>query len=506
MNPLREGLSHRAHPKPCNVVIFGASGDLTARKLVPALYNLQVDGELPASTRVIGFARREKTDESFRGELLDAAQKFSRQGADPAVWADFASRLHYHQGEFGNEEAYASLAKRLAEFDQNLGTAGNRLFYLSVAPSEFSGILSLLEKYGLNRAADGCWSRVIIEKPFGKDQASAHALNQTVSNVFHEDSIYRIDHYLGKETAQNIMVLRFANAIFEPLWNHRFIDHIQITASEPMGVEKRGPYYDASGALRDMVQNHLLQLLCLVAMEPPADLRPDSVRDEKLKVVRALRKKDSASILTDVVRGQYIAGDVMGKPAPAYRDEERVNPQSQTETFVAMKLQIDNWRWSGVPFYMRVGKRMPKHGGEIAIHFKRPPGVLFNSADAAPGANVLVIRIQPDEGISLRIQSKRPGTQLSLEPVKMDFHYGTSFGRPSPEAYERLILDAMVGDATLFARRDEVDAAWSFIDSIEHAWHAEDSSVPLCTYPAGSWGPAEADDLLGRDGRAWRRL
>ncbi|RYD73525.1 MAG: glucose-6-phosphate dehydrogenase, partial [Verrucomicrobiaceae bacterium] len=335
--------------------------------------------------------------------------------------------------------------------------------------------------------------------------ASAVELNSVVSNVFQERDTFRIDHYLGKETAQNIMVLRFANSIFEPLWNHRYIDHVQITASEPMGVEGRGPYYDNSGALRDMVQNHLLQLLCLVAMEPPSDLGADSVRDEKVKVVRALRRMSPEEVAANVVRGQYTAGAVSGKEVIGYRQEERVNPESMTETYVALKLHVDNWRWADVPFYVRVGKRLPKHGAEIAVQFKNAPGVLFNEAEGL-GPNVLVIRIQPDEGISLRMQSKRPGAQLRIETVKMDFHYGTSFGKASPEAYERLLLDAMSGDATLFARRDEVEQAWSFIDAIEHAWHQNPTPPALCEYAAGSWGPKEADDLLGRDGRDWRRL
>jgi glucose-6-phosphate 1-dehydrogenase len=327
-----------------------------------------------------------------------------------------------------------------------------------------------------------------------------------VDRVFHEKDTYRIDHYLGKETAQNIMVLRFANGIFEPLWNNRYIDHVQITASEPLGVEARGPYYEASGALRDMVQNHLLQLLCLVAMEPPTDLAADSVRDEKVKVVRALHRMSPEEVTQNVVRAQYGAGAINGKEVVEYRAEDRVNPQSMTETYVALKVNVDNWRWAGVPFYVRVGKRLPKHGAEIAIQFKHAPSVLFNRDETAVGPNVLVIRVQPDEGISLRIQSKRPGGALRIEPVKMDFHYGTSFGKASPEAYERLLLDAMSGDATLFARRDEVEQAWDFIDRIEHAWHQTSPPPPLATNASGSWGPAEADALLERDGRQWRKF
>ncbi len=493
-------------PQPCNVVIFGASGDLTYRKLIPALYNIAADGDLPAALSIVGFARREKTDEQFRDELEDALKKFSRQGLNEQVWADFGPRIFYHRGEFGEDEGYRSLAERLQKLDAERGTKGNRLYYLSVAPKEFEGILEKLAKFELNHAPEGSWARVIVEKPFGSDLASARELNQVVNNVFHEEQTYRIDHYLGKETAQNIMVLRFANGIFEPLWNHRYIDHVQITASEPLGVEGRGPYYESAGALRDMVQNHLLQLLCLVAMEPPTDLTADSVRDEKVKVLRSLRQMTFENVARDVVRGQYGAGAIEGKDVRAYREEDRVSPTSQTETYAAVKVNVDNWRWADVPFYVRVGKRLPKSGAEISIQFKNAPGVLFNRDETAVGPNVLVIRIQPDEGISLRIQAKRPGAQLRIEPVKMDFHYGTSFGKASPEAYERLLLDAMSGDATLFARRDEVEHAWAFIDSIEQAWHENPAPPPLCNYASGTWGPAEADALLERDGRAWRRL
>ena len=493
-------------PQPCSVIIFGASGDLTYRKLIPALYNIAVDGDLPSALTIVGFARREKTDESFRKELEEAARKFSRQGVDEEVWGNFAERIFYHRSEFGDADGYARLARRLDELDAERGTRGNRLFYLSVAPSEFEGILDHIAQAGLNQVAAGSWTRVIVEKPFGTDLPSAQALNTVVNNVFREKDTYRIDHYLGKETAQNIMVLRFANGIFEPLWNNRYIDHVQITAAEPLGVEGRGPYYEGSGALRDMVQNHLLQLLCLVAMEPPTDLEADSVRDEKVKVVRSLRPMSPQDVANDVVRGQYSEGAIGGQEVKAYRAEERVNPQSMTETYVALKARVDNWRWAGVPFYIRVGKRLAKGGTEIAIQFKNAPNVLFNKTAESFGANVLVIRIQPDEGISLRMHCKMPGAALRIEPVKMDFHYGTSFGKASPEAYERLLLDAMSGDATLFARRDEVEGAWRFIDLIENAWHQNATPPPLCVYPSGSWGPKEADDLLAREGHAWRRM
>ncbi|HEX4083684.1 MAG TPA: glucose-6-phosphate dehydrogenase [Chthoniobacteraceae bacterium] len=493
-------------PQPCTVVIFGATGDLTHRKLIPALYNLAEDGDLPSALTVVGFARRDKTDEQFRGELEEAARKFSRQNVQDELWKSFASRIFYHRSEFGDADGYKRLAKRLEEIDAQYGTRGNRLFYLSVAPSEFEGILNHLKQFGLNKSAAGGWTRVIVEKPFGYDLATAHELNSVVNATFSESDTFRIDHFLGKETAQNIMVLRFANAIFEPLWNHRYIDHVQITASEPLGVEGRGPYYDGSGALRDMVQNHLLQLLCLTAMEPPTDLSADSVRDEKVKVLRSLRPLRGEDVEKNVVRGQYSAGAINGKNVVAYREEDRVNPQSMTESFVALKVNVDNWRWAEIPFYIRVGKRLPKGGTEIAVQFRSAPSVLFNKGANELGANVLVIRIQPDEGISLRMQAKIPGNALRIEPVKMDFHYGTSFGKASPEAYERLLLDAMSGDATLFARRDEVEQAWKFIDDIEHAWHQSATPPPLAPYPAGSWGPREADELIERGGRSWRRL
>jgi len=364
--------------------------------------------------------------------------------------------------------------------------------------------LENLRKSGLNRGENGGWARVIVEKPFGTDLPSARHLNDLVESAFPEADTYRIDHYLGKETAQNIMVLRFANTLFEAMWNARYIDHIQITASEPLGVEGRAGYYDKSGALRDMVQNHLLQLLCLTAMEPPAGLDADAIRDEKVKVLRSLRRIEGADVARQVIRGQYGAGAIDGKRVAAYRDEANVDMESTTETFVALQINIDNWRWAGVPFFVRVGKRLPKSGSEIAVHFKSVPPVLFKATGEAMDDNVLVIRIQPDEGISLRMSAKMPGSSLQIEPVKMDFHYGTSFGKATPEAYERLLLDAMSGDATLFARRDEVEQAWMFVDAIRAAW--EKTPDDLNFYPSGSWGPSEADDLIKRHGATWRRL
>jgi glucose-6-phosphate 1-dehydrogenase len=509
VNPLREGLATRAMPEPCSVVIFGATGDLTHRKLIPALYNLAADGDLPPGLSVVGFARRDKTDEVFRTELEEAARKFSRQNINDDLWKVFAGSIHYHRSEFGDIEGYRRLRERLDQLDKDRGTRGNRLYYLSAGPDQFEKILTNLKESGLAESPNGSWTRAIVEKPFGTDLSTARHLNDVVRHSFDESCTFRIDHFLGKETAQNIMVLRFANSLFEHLWNERYIDHVQITASEQLGIENRAGYYEGAGALRDMVQNHLMQLLCLIAMEPPTDLSADSIRDEKVKVLRSLRRMQSDEVVRSVVRGQYAAGSINGKSVVGYREEKNVKPESMTETYVALRILIDNWRWADVPFYVRVGKRLPKGGTEIGIHFKNAPGVLFNRDQRGVrdgSQNVLVIRIQPDEGVSLRMQSKVPGASVRIQPVKMDFNYGTSFGKASPEAYERLLLDAMAGDATLFARRDEVEEAWRFIDEIEEAWQAADHRPGLSFYPSGSWGPTEADQLIENDGRAWRRL
>ena len=504
VNPLREGIANRLAPEPCTLVIFGATGDLTHRKLIPALYNLAAEGALPPAITIVGFARREKTTEEFRTELEVSTRKFSRTPVSDDLWKSFASSIIYHRSAFDDAEGYRRLASEMEEADKQRGTGGNRLYYLAVAPDQFPVILSQLRESGLCSAPPGSWSRVIVEKPFGTDLASARELNSLVNEVFPERDTYRIDHYLGKETAQNIMVLRFANSIFESLWNSNHISHVQITAVEPLGVEGRAGYYDKSGAMRDMVQNHLLQLLTLMAMEPPTSLSADAIRDEKVKVLRSLRPLKGEDVFRHVVRAHYKEGLINGQPVPGYRDADGVPPDSTTETYVALQVNIDNWRWAGVPFFIRTAKRMPKGGSEIAITFKSVPRVLFNKNEEPLDENVLVIRIQPDEGVSLRMSAKRPGSSLRIEPVKMDFHYGTSFGKATPEAYERLLLDAMSGDATLFARRDEVEEAWAFVDGIEDAWKTR--SDDLAFHAAGSWGPAEATELAARHGVIWRRM
>ena len=506
-NPFRDTPVGRSRPQSCTVVIFGATGDLTHRKLLPALYNLAVDGDLPQPLNVIGFARRDKSDDEFREGLKELNRKISRQGHSEEIWEAFAQRIGYHRSTFQDIDGYKSLEKKLQEIERTTGGA-NRLFYLASAPGYFDDILDNLKASGLNRPAPGGWSRVVVEKPFGTDFDTAHSLNKSVNRTFDEKDTYRIDHYLGKETAQNLMVLRFANAIFEPLWNSHHIDCVQITCAEHFGMEGgRGAYYDKAGALRDMVQNHLLQLFSLVAMEPPTDLSADSVRDEKVKTLRSLVPLATPQLVTDnVVRAQYTKGSIHGENVPGYREEDRVDPKSMTESYVALRLELDTWRWAGVPFYVRMGKRLPRKATEISVHFKTPPSVLFQKNSQRDTGNELVIRIQPEEGHALTVTSKVPGASIRLEPVKMDFHYSTSFGKASPEAYERLLLDAMAGDPTLFARRDEVEEAWRFVDHIEHAWHVCPSPPPMAEYAAGSWGPAEADALLRRDRREWRRF
>ena len=504
-NPLTAGLARHLIPQPCTLVIFGGAGDLSARKLLPAVYNLSLDGVLPANFGVVGFARNELDDLTYRAFARDGIQRFSRRPLDEAHWGEFAKSLFYVTGTFTDPQAYIELKRRLEKIDSELGIPGNRIFYLSIPPSLIATCVQQLKANGLvTEAGETAVSRVIVEKPVGRDLASARAINATLARTFDESQIFRIDHYLGKETVQNILVLRFANSVLEPLWNAKYVDHVQLTVAEEEGVGVRAGYYEEAGALRDMVQNHILQVLAMIAMEPPWSLDPENVRDAKLNVLRSLRPLTAADVDTQVVRAQYDAGFHSGEDVPGYRREEGVRRDSTTETYVALKTFIDNWRWAGVPFYIRTGKRMPKRVSEAAIYFKPVPEILFNTNREAPlDPNVLTLRIQPDEGFSLRMSSKLPGPKVRIYPVKMDFHYGATFGDSSPEAYERLLLDVMAGDATLFMRRDAVETAWSWVTSILTTWEASRTRY-LAEYPAGTWGPVEADRLIESDGRRWR--
>jgi glucose-6-phosphate 1-dehydrogenase len=493
-------------PEPFSLVIFGASGDLTARKLLPAVYGLFTDGLLPREFRVVGYARTPQGDEPFRDAMREAVGRSPRgKDVSPEAWRDFAARLHYVSGDYTDASGFHSLAARLRGLDAAAGTPGNCLFYLATPPNVFVPIVTALRAAGLARpgARAAPWSRLIVEKPFGRDLAGARALNAEVLGAFAERQVFRIDHYLGKETVQNLLVLRFANSIFEPIWNQKYIDHVQITVAETVGVERRGSYYEHAGALRDIVQNHLMHLVCLVAMEPPLSLEAEAVRDEKVKVVRSLRPLDAACMPGGLVRAQYGPGTVQGKAVPGYREEPEVAPDSLTETYAAIKTSIDNWRWAGVPFYLRTGKRLPARATEIAIQFKAIPRVLFGAPPRGPvEPNVLVIRIQPNEGISMRFQVKVPGHAMRIEPYQMDFGYAETFRRGPPEAYERLLLDAVLGDATLFTRGDEIEAAWTFLEPVLEACRPPHVRE-LPTYPAGTWGPRQADALIQADGRRW---
>ncbi len=492
--------------EPCTIVIFGASGDLTARKLIPALYHLHKEKQMPSEYRVIGFARREKSDTSFREELRAAADQFSRtKPVDDAVWTEFAANVHYCQGEFGDAEAYRKLGGQLAGFGSE-ALRRNLLFYLATSPSQFAEVVEHLHGADLLHREEtvGHWQRIVVEKPFGHDLPSARELNNDLTRFAHERQVFRIDHYLGKETVQNILMFRFSNSIFEQLWNRQSVDHVQITVSEKLGVGSRGGYYEEAGAIRDMVQNHLLQVLSLIAMEPPVSLEAEAIRDEKVKLLKSIRPLSPSDVAKQVVRGQYFAGMMDGQLRPGYRQETKVKTDSNVETYVALKLFIDNWRWSGVPFYLRTGKSLPLSASEVRIQFRPTPNVLFAAQCGSKlDPNALTLRLQPNEGISLRFNGKVPGTSLSVRPVRMHFSYNTEFGAYTPEAYERLLLEAMAGDATLFIRRDEVETAWGIVDAIRKGWEGK-ALTNREFYSAGTWGPVAAEDLLAKRNHVWR--
>ena len=512
VNPLREGLRLEQTPPPCTMVIFGVTGDLTHRKLMPQLYALTIDTPLPAGFSIVGFARRAWTDDHFREEMKGAVESSQKVPVDAATWQSFAQRLNYVSANFDDPQGYVQLKETLDRIDGERGTGGNRIFYLATPPSYYPTIINHLKESGLAERAipnDNVrqgWTRMVIEKPFGHDLASSQSLNNEIANTFAESQVYRIDHYLGKETVQNLLVFRFGNGIFEPIWNRQYIDHVQITVAEAIGIEGRGEFYEEAGALRDIVQNHMFQVLSLVGMEPPSTINERTVRDEKVQVLQAITPLRGASIASDVVRGQYGPGWVGGRVAPGYRSENGVDPDSIVETYVAMKLRIDNWRWAGVPFYLRTGKRLPQRATEIAVQFKTVPALLFaGTGTMAPEPNVLTIRVQPDAGISLRFAAKVPGAEMQIRSVNMDFFYGTAFSASGPDDYARLLLDCMRGDQTLFARRDEVETAWGLATPIMQHW-ARSPRPNFPNYEAGTWGPPEADALIERDGRRWRRL
>ena len=491
---------------PCAIVIFGASGDLTNRKLLPALYNLALGGLLSERTAIIGFARHAQSDDEFRESIRKGIDSYSRtRPLRKEVWDALSPRIGYLQGQYDDPESFVKLRERLEQLDRESGTEGNHLFYVATPPNVFSPIVQQLGAAGLASRSDGDekgWARLVIEKPFGHDLSSARALNSQILSVFHEDQVFRIDHYLGKETVQNILAFRFANRLWEPVWSSQHIDHVQITVAESIGLEGRASYYEDAGALRDVVQNHMLQLLALVAMEAPVTFEAEAVRDEKVKVFKALHPFHVHHIERDTVRGQYSAGTIEDRAVVGYREEPKVDPRSRTETFAALKVGIETWRWAGTPFYLRHGKRLPSRTSEIAVQFKPVPHLPFAATGTrALEPNLLVLQLQPEEGIVLRFGSKQPGPEMQLRSVNMEFNYERSFSVASPDAYERLILDCALGEHTLFTRADEVELSWQFIDQIEQGWNNQDSR--LYPYPAGEWGPEAATELLGRDGRQW---
>ena len=495
-NPLLDGLRVRRRPDPCLLVIFGASGDLTSKKLIPALYSLAYRGLLPERFGIVGAARSEESDDAFRERMKQAVSEHARDPFKQEVWDELAKGLRYVTLDFADARGEDALRDTLNELDSELGTLGNRVYYFAVPPS---AIGTLVEEIAERRAAEG-WLRLIIEKPFGHDLSSARVLTAEIQEHFTESEVFRIDHYLGKETVQNMLALRFSNGIFEPIWNRQFIDHVQITVAESIGIEGRAGYYEQAGAIRDIFQNHLLQLVAITAMEPPIDFTADSVRNEKVKVLKAIHTPGPKH----VVRGQYGRGFVEGQEVVAYREEDGVAPGSMTDTFVAAKLFVDNWRWADTPFYVRMGKRLARRETTIAIQFKRAPHPPFEDGSSETlRPNVLLIHVQPNEGVSLAIGAKVPGQGMAIRTVHMDFLYGGAFREGLPDAYERLILDAMLGDATLFTRSDEIEEQWALVDAIVAFWQRDRPAFP--NYPAGTWGPAASDELLHRDGRSWRR-
>ena len=477
-----------ANGLPTSIIIFGASGDLTQRKLIPSLFNVFRKGRMPKQFRIIGYGGTSFTDEAFRAHLEEGIKKFASHEVKPEQWADFAPHLFYLQGKYDQLADFEKLSEAMSKWE---GGAANRVYYMATPPGIFPSIIDLLGLTEQLTERDG-WRRVVIEKPFGIDLASAKSLNQQIHKTLNENQIYRIDHYLGKETVQNILVTRFANTIFEPLWNRNYIDHVEITVAEKVGVEHRGRFYDGVGVMRDMFQNHLLQLMSLVAMEPPSSFEANALRNEKVKVLCSIRPMNAEAVAQNAVRAQY----------KGYLQEDGVNPDSKTPTFAALKLQVDNWRWQGVPFYLRSGKALKEKTSQVTIQFKEPPHLLFNASDGGLNPNMLVLFLQPDEGVHWRFEAKVPDTISETRPVDMEFHYADSFGKTAiPEAYERLLLDTITGDASLFTRADEVETAWGLIDPILEAWKS--TTQPLAAYDVGSWGPAKADALLARDGRIW---
>ena len=505
-NPFQDPIRFQRRVRPCALVIFGANGDLTKRKLIPALYRLAFDRRLPAGFAVVGNSRTPIPHEEYRSQMRDATARFSEDTElVDAIWDDFASGLYYEAGDLGDPACYHRIAARLAEIESTRQTGGNVLFYLSTQPAHYAPVIQKIGETGLNRGNG--WRRIVVEKPFGHDLSSAHALEEEIHKVFAEEDVYRIDHYLGKETVQNILAFRFGNGIFEPIWNRGYISNVQITAAEAIGVEKRGPYYEPVGALRDMIQNHLLQVMATVAMEPPAVFEPSAVRNERAKLLNSIRVLKPGEVGANAVAGQYGRARIGLEDLMGFREEEKVSPGAITDTYAAVTFFVDNWRWAGVPFYVRSGKRMAKRVTDIAIQFYDAPHSPFDAAGMEAGAfgsrpNLLVLRVQPEEGISLRFLSKQPGSGMTLRPVSMDFKYGSSFGARSPAAYETLLVDALTGDATLYTRQDMVEASWRAVMPILEDWSGRKFDFP--NYPAGSWGPRAADDMLGSRGHAWR--